>query len=86
MNVPGNARAHLENRRLKEAKKYDPTSTTITNDVPWYDEKGKKIRSDRCGTISAKMINGYWYMVGSENHYNYVSVRILIPFTVVSFV
>lgn len=63
-----NATIDWDGRRLKKARRYHPKSAVIKNDVTWYDHEGKRIKANRCGTISHKKINGYWYMVGSEGH------------------
>ena len=42
-------------------------SSLIRNDIIWYDNKGKSLKANRCGSISKTKINGLWYMVGSES-------------------
>ena len=71
----GNATIYWEDRYLKQDRSYNPKSAIITNNVVWYDHKGKPIKANRCGTISHNKINGEWYMVGSESHLHTDSVR-----------
>lgn len=51
---------------------YDPTKTIIRNDEPWFDDRGEELKANRCGKISRKKINGYWYMVGSQSNKEWV--------------
>jgi len=62
-----NATLDLEDTDFQKAKRYNPKSTIIRNDVIWYDEDHKIIKANRCGTISKTKINGNWYMVGSQS-------------------
>jgi len=45
---------------------FDERSSVITNDIPWVDNCGDKIKANRGGTISEK-IDEYYYMIGSES-------------------
>ena len=46
---------------------FNAESKLIRNDIIWYDNKGKSLKANRCGSISKTKINGLWYMVGSES-------------------
>lgn len=50
---------------------FNPESNIIRNDRIWEDNEGDPLKAHRCGTISSK-VNGYWYMVGSESHAEWV--------------
>lgn len=56
------------NKNYKEESDtpFDPTSTTVTNDEPWYDNHGNIIETGRGGKIS--FFDGYYYWIGSQPH------------------
>ena len=54
-----------DRRDLKRV--FNAESKLIRNDIIWYDNKGKSLKANRCGSISKTKINGLWYMVGSES-------------------
>jgi hypothetical protein len=52
---------------------HDPNSSIIRNDMQWYDQNNEPIRAARCGSISTPHIDGYYYFVGSEPSFKWVS-------------